>query len=84
MKKQAEKTHQYTIRGVPEALNRAIRARAKKKNVSVNRLVIDELTEKLMNGKKRDLSDLVGKWVDDPEFDAVIASQRQIDWDMWK
>ena len=33
---------------------------------------------------KTDFSDLVGKWVPDPEFDQVIASQRQIDADKWK
>jgi hypothetical protein len=33
---------------------------------------------------RADFSDLAGQWRPDPEFDEIIASQRQIDWDKWK
>jgi hypothetical protein len=28
-------------------------------------------------------SDFVGKWWDDPDFDAILPSQRQIDTEKW-
>lgn len=34
--------------------------------------------------KRRDLSFLAGTWVDDEEFDAILAFQRQIDPELWK
>jgi len=34
--------------------------------------------------KRRDLSDLVGTWKADEEFDAAIADQDQVDEDLWK
>jgi hypothetical protein len=30
-----------------------------------------------------DFSDLVGQWSQDPDFDEIIAAQRQIDWAKW-
>ena len=35
-------------------------------------------------GKRRDLSDLVGTWQPDEEFDAVLAEHDQVDEDLWK
>jgi len=34
--------------------------------------------------KRRDLSDLVGSWVEDPAFDEAIRDQDRIDPEMWK
>jgi hypothetical protein len=34
--------------------------------------------------RRADFSELAGKWVDDPAFDEIIASQRQIDPDKSK
>ncbi|QDT72108.1 hypothetical protein [Lacipirellula limnantheis] len=34
--------------------------------------------------KYRDLSDIAGTWVEDPEFDAILAEQRRIDPELWK
>ena len=31
-----------------------------------------------------DLDDLAGSWVDDPEFDAIIAEMDQVDPELWK
>jgi hypothetical protein len=49
---------------------------------SLNRAVVDELTRSPV-GKpvQADFTELAGKWVADPGFDEVIASQRQIDAD---
>ena len=82
MRKQAV---QYTIRGVPEELDRALRKKASRKKQSLNRLILDELSAAAFGAPKRaDFSDLVGKWKPDPGFDEIIASQRQIDWEKWK
>ena len=32
----------------------------------------------------RELRDLAGTWADDPEFDAALAAQDQIDPDLWR
>ena len=45
----------------------------------------DELTAATTGIRKRaDFEDLVGKWTPDPEFDAILSSQRQIDPKKWK
>jgi hypothetical protein len=33
---------------------------------------------------KRDLSDIAGTWVEDPEFDAALEDQNRIDWELWQ
>lgn len=76
---------QYTIRGVPQELDRALRRKAVQRRQSLNQVVLDELAEATAGRKKRaDFTDLVGRWVPDPAFDEIIASQRQIDPDKWK
>lgn len=85
MEKIAKSTVHYTIRGISPEVDRALRAKAAQRKQSLNRVVVDELTRALV-GKpvKADFSDLVGKWVPDPEFDAIIASQRVVDPEKWK
>jgi hypothetical protein len=76
---------QYTIRGIPPEVDRALRKKAAQLKISLNQLVVDELTRATVGGtRKADFSGLVGQWTPDPGFDEVIASQRQIDWDKWK
>jgi hypothetical protein len=48
---------------------------------------VDKPAREPSNGKsakKRDLSDVVGTWEDDPAFDEAIASQDTIDEEMWR
>lgn len=81
----AHETVQYTVRGVPKEVDRALRARAVQLKISLNQLVVDELTRATIGRPcKADFSDLVGQWTADPGFDETIASQRQIDWEKWK
>ena len=81
----AHETVQYTIRGVPQDVDRALRKKAAQLKISLNQIVVDELTRATIGRpRKADFSSLVGQWTPDPEFDEVIASQRQIDWDKWK
>jgi len=85
MKAQPKKHPQYTIRGVPPEVDRALRNKAAQLKVSLNQLVVDELTRTTIGrAHKADFSGLVGQWTPDPAFDEVIASQRQIDWEKWK
>jgi len=84
MKQQAESV-QYTIRGVPREVDRALRQKAARRKLSLNQVILDELTEASIGRKRRaDFSDLIGRWTPDPAFDETLAAQRQIDWDQWK
>ena len=84
MKQQAPDI-QYTVRGVPKDVDRALRKKAAKQKLSLNQVIIAELAAATTGLRKRaDFSDLVGQWTPDPAFDEVIASQRQIDADKWK
>jgi len=76
---------QYSIRGVPAEVDRLLRERAARHKKSLNQLVVDELVRSALGKtKKADFSDLVGKWKEDPVFDEILASQRNIDPDVWK
>jgi plasmid stability protein len=76
---------QYTIRGVPREVDRALRERAARKKQSLNQLIVEELTAVTLGEKPRaDFSDLVGRWTPDSAFDEILASQRQIELDKWK
>ncbi|MBK7928937.1 MAG: hypothetical protein IPJ98_16050 [Bryobacterales bacterium] len=84
MRKQADAI-QYTIRGVPPAVDRALRRKAEGRKLSLNQLIVEELA--LATGADvvhADFTDLVGKWTADPGFDDVIASQRKIDRKKWR
>ena len=81
----AHEVVQYTVRGVPKEVDRALRAKAAQLKISLNQLVVNELTRATVGHvRKADFSTLVGQWTPDPEFDEIIAAQRQIDWDKWK
>jgi hypothetical protein len=83
MKKQAD--IQYTIRGVPREVDRILRRKAAQHKQSLNQVILDELTKTAIGRPQRaDFSDLVGRWTPDPEFDEIMAAQRQIDLDKWK
>jgi len=83
MKKQAKV--QYTIRGVPREVDRALRQKAAHRKQSLNQVIVDELSVAAVGPRQRaDFSDLAGRWIPDAAFDQILASQRQIDWDKWK
>ena len=78
---------QYTIRGVPREVDRALRNKAHRRKMSLNRLLVEELTNAVSEagqGKRRSLEGIAGAWKEDPEFDRVLEEQRQIDWSLWK
>ena len=83
MRVQASK--QYTIRGIPREVDRVLRQKAAREKRSLNQVIVAELTAATIGAKRRtDLSDVTGGWIPDPEFDEILASQRQIDWEKWK
>ena len=79
---------QYTLRNVPEHLDRALREQARREHRSLNEVVIAALLRAVgRHGEppiQRDLSDIVGTWVEDPEQDRILQDQRQIDPGMWR
>ncbi len=76
---------QYTVRGVPREVDIVLRRKAAQHKVSLNQMIVEELSEAAVGARKRaDFSDLVGKWTPDAAFDEVLAAGRRIDRDKWK
>ncbi|HLK20303.1 MAG TPA: hypothetical protein VKT81_15210 [Bryobacteraceae bacterium] len=75
---------QYTIRGIPEEVDRALRQKAARQQRSLNQIVIEALTQATIGAKRKtDLSDVTGHWTPDPAFDEILAAQRRIDRNTW-
>jgi hypothetical protein len=78
---------QYTLRNIPPKLDAALRRKAKAENRSLNDVAVQTLARALGLGDAafvhRDLRDLAGTWVDDPDFDEALAEQDRIDREMW-
>ena len=74
---------QYTIRRVPERLDRELRRRAREEQRSLNEMTLRALERGLgLAGEEHrhhDLDDLAGTWVDDPEFDRAIEEMDKVD-----
>ena len=79
---------QYTIRGIPESLDKAIRRRARAEGKSLNEVTVKALTDSLGLGKEsialRDLSDIVGTWKKEASVEAALIAQDVVDESLWK
>jgi hypothetical protein len=79
---------QYTLRNVPPLLDEALRKRARDQGKSLNEVALEALQSGVgLTGepvKRRDLGDISGSWIDDPEIDEALADQRRIDPDLWR
>ena len=79
---------QYTIRNVPEGLDKALRDRAARERRSINDVAIDALSQAFGLSadpvRYRDLGEFAGTWVEDPEIDRTLEDQRRIDPDLWR
>lgn len=79
---------QYTLRNVPLALDRRIRAICADEGLSLNEALLRLLKRATgLDGDApgcRDLSDVAGTWVEDPDCDAALAEQRQIEEALWR
>lgn len=75
----------YTLENLPQELDDALRSRAEKEGKSVSEVVVDALKVTFgLPAKRRDLSDIAGTWVEDPEVDAALRDQDRIDPEMWR
>jgi hypothetical protein len=79
---------QYTIRGVPAAVDNALRERARAAGKSLNEAAVDALAEGSgMAGsrrKRRDLGDIARTWKADKAVAAALADQDRVDEDLWR
>ena len=78
---------QYTLRGIPETVDRAIRRRARAEGKSVNAVALEALAEGLGLGKEnvvlRDLRDIAGTWKNDAAVEAALSAQDVVDESLW-
>ena len=79
---------QYTIRGIPADVDKALRRRARSSGKSLNEVAVEALRDgagvAATPRKRRDLSDIVGTWKPDKELEEALADQDRIDEDLWK
>jgi hypothetical protein len=79
---------QYTIRNIPEYLDAALRGAAREQGKSLNEVAIEALARGAGLGDRprlrRDLGDIAGSWIDDPEFERALVEQDRIDPELWK
>ena len=79
---------QYTIRGIPLAVDAAIRQRARAGGKSLNEAAVDALMEGAgLAGKphkRRDLADIAGAWKSDKATESALADQDLVDEDLWR
>ena len=80
-----------TVRNLPPAVAKAVRDRARREKLSLNRAIVRLLEEATgeTSGKKmvhHDLDHLAGKWSEREYRQLLLAfrDQRQIDPEMWK
>jgi hypothetical protein len=79
---------QYTLRGIPPAVDNALRARARAAGKSLNEAAIDALAEASgmagVRRKRRDLSDIARTWKADKAVATALADQDRVDEDLWR
>ena len=79
---------QYTIRGIPSAVDDALRARARADGKSLNEAAVAALAEGAgvvgVHRKRRDLSDVAGTWKADKDLESALAAQDRVDEDLWR
>ena len=78
---------QYTIRKIPDYIDRVAREESKKRHKSLNSVLLDALSKGLDADNQieyHDMDDLAGTWAADPGIDAVLDSFNEIDEDLWK
>jgi hypothetical protein len=79
---------QYTIRGIPPAVDSALRARARTAGTSLNEAAIEALAEGAgvagAPRRRRDLGDIAGTWKTDKALESALAAQDKIDKGLWR
>ena len=79
---------QYTIRGIPPAVDAALRQRARAAGRSLNETAVEALAEGSgMTGaprQRRNLGDIAGTWKGEKAVEAALADQDRVDEDLWR
>lgn len=79
---------QYTIRSVPDRVDRELRSRANSEGKSLNALLLAVLEGAVTPPDEpvvhHDLDFLIGTWVEDPEFDKAMEHCERINAEDWK
>ena len=79
---------QYTIRRIPDSIDKTAREKAKKTNQSLNSTLIQALSRGLgmsnNNIVYHDMDDLAGSWIADPDIEAALKEFDKIDEELWK
>ena len=78
---------QYTVRNISPALDRALKAKAKKTGKSVNQLALEALEQSVGQAhKRRSLRSMPGAWSrqEAKELDRFLKKHRRIDEELWK
>jgi plasmid stability protein len=78
---------QYTIRSVPDHVDRALRRRARQEHKSLNKVILEALEQAVATEAPKlhhDLDFLIGTWREDPAFDEAMKDFEQIDEEMWR
>jgi hypothetical protein len=82
------KTCQYTVRDVPERLDRRLREVASEYGTSLNTAVVVALSKGVgiepETAVHHDLDDLAGTWVRDEAFDKAMEEMDRVDEDLWR
>ena len=79
---------QYTIRGIPAAIDNALRARARADGKSLNEAAVAALAEGAgvagTPRKRRDLADIAGTWKADKALESALTAQDRVDENLWR
>jgi hypothetical protein len=79
---------QYTLRGIPPVLDEAIRERARAEGKSINEIAVAALADGVGLGAeeiaRRDLSEIVGTWVEEAAVEAALSAQDRVDESLWR
>jgi plasmid stability protein len=82
-----EKSRQYTIRQIPEDVDRALRKWSAREGISLNEAAVEAMRAGSGAGghevRFHDLDQLAGTWVADPAFDKAQEAFEVIDKDLW-
>lgn len=77
----------YTIRGVPRAVDAALRLRARAAGKTLNEATVEALTNGAGLGgkrrKRRDLADIAGSWKTDKAVESALADHDLMAQDRW-
>jgi hypothetical protein len=78
----------YTVRGIPAALDVALRDRARAAGKSLNDATIDAMMEASglagVPRKRRAFSGIAGTWTADKAVEGALSAQDRVDEDLWK